>query len=167
MKKLMLKAGFVAVLAGILAACTPAQSELTTESVKAQATIIGFVKYNTGAAKDPNVGFTYNNYDVLPKAAIEVRIPYNSFGKNSQGNYSVTATANNDGYYEVTIPVASANVNVEVSVQPFTNKMGVADIEADKVNMKDALYPRQSSYVNLTPGDKVMCNLNVNGAVIE
>lgn len=164
MKNIMLKLGLVALLAGIMTACTPAQSQLTTSSVKDQATIIGYIKYNAGAAG--NAGdFVYNNYEPASGVEVEVRIPYSYFGDNAQGNYSVIAKTNDKGYYEVTVPVPAATIQVNVSTKPFEKSMGF--VVNDKIEKKNALYPRTGNNQYLTPGDKVQCNLNVNGAAIE
>ena len=128
MKNLVKRAAWVALPCSvILAGCAKEQSSMNIDDIKTFSTIIGKVSYSGGQAfKDGRfIELTEN----ATGKTVFVEVPYSAYKQGASGSKVFTTTINNEGTYEISIPLVS-NASVAVYAEPFLESYQ----EFDKMN---------------------------------
>lgn len=109
----------------LFSACKKEQSEMTMDSIQGRATIQGRVMYDQGALQAEDAMLVGVNMAPAKDVTVMVKVPYNAYKDDSQGNAAYTAKTDANGNYSVSIPVGSKPVEATVDVLPFYASYGV------------------------------------------
>ena len=158
----------VAVAAAVLfASCTKEQSSLTIDSVQGSATVYGTAFYDEGAAELENGAITESNMVAAAGQTVLVKVPNSAYANNAQGYQSYLTTVNDDGSFEITVPVGSTDASAQVSILPFKatyNKI----INGEIVKMDSTLFTTQSpKNVNLSDYGGEFVTLNAENKSVQ
>ncbi len=143
---------FIAALtACVLVGCTQEQSWLNLNAIPGEGTIKGKVLYEVGYVSEGNV---YLNAP-LPAANIEVvaEVEYQEYDNGSTGSKKYVVTTNNNGEYEVKIPVGNEDVSVKIYPRSFeTNYNGTLDTNGNIIT-NTAYYSSNGTTVTTSCGE--------------
>lgn len=158
----------VAVAAAVLfASCTKEQSSLTIDSVQGSATVYGTAFYDEGAAELENGAIAESNMVAAAGQTVLVKVPNSAYANNAQGYQSYLTTVNDDGSFEITVPVGSTDASAQVSILPFKatyNKI----INGEIVKMDSTLFTTQSpKNVNLSDYGGEFVTLNAENKSVQ
>ena len=147
----------------LLGACTPQQSELRLDSVTQTGKIEGKVTYDVGVYKDDagNIITYGGKFEPADGVTVIARIAHSQYVSGSNtGDYTVEATTDRDGRYELNIPTGAKTVSVKVSCLPFYKRKGY--LKEGKIEYEVVLYNNSSSQnPSITAKEIKVVNLQV------
>ena len=139
----------------LLAGCAKEQSSLTIDQLPESAKIVGRFTYDEGQS------YSGGKYQRLVKPAayvdVVVTVPVSEIcDGNAEGVITYETTTDYDGRYEITIPVTTTGMTVEVKPVDFVGKYTtVVDVKnGAPVYAKDeVVFTADSKFVNVGPKD--------------
>lgn len=163
MKQFFFKLAAIGMMAGMLASCQKQeQSEANLGDLKGMANVAGKVTYNQGAVNQH--GALISDY-MAPATGqiVVVKVANADYIAGSQGFQTYQDTVDNEGRYNVQVPVGSGTVSATVSVLPFFAEKNVEGTDHQIVTIANALYNQvQSKTLSLSEFDVKTANFEVS-----